>query len=71
MASKLGAALGFDMEDAAQAEDPMADPELADTEEPKKSMGAEVLAMKQFKRAETPEAMVQAMKDFLESCGLY
>ncbi len=32
--------------------------------------GAEVLAMKQFKRASTPEAMAQALKDFLEACGV-
>jgi hypothetical protein len=69
---KLSAALG--LEDMAPASDPMAggleDPEML--EEPKASdASAEVLAMKMFERASTPEAKVQAMKDFLEACGLY
>lgn len=73
--SKLSEALGMDMDDAAPAEDAMAmDEGLGEDpmeKDPKASASAEVLAMKQFDRATTPEMKVQAMKDFLEACGLY
>lgn len=35
----------------------------------KEPAGADVLAMKQFMRATSPEEKAQAMKDFLEACG--
>ena len=68
---KLSEALGLDM---GADEEPMDDLEMDEDvveEKPKASGSAEVLAMKQFDRASTPEAKVQAMKDFLEACGLY
>ena len=70
---KLSKALGFDMEEAPEmgAEDMDEGLELDEPMEKKTSASAEILAMKQFERATTPEAKVQAMKDFLESCGLY
>ncbi len=70
--SKLGDALGFATK-AAPAEEEGDGMEMS---EPPASVdeaapaGAEVLAMKQFKRASTPEAMAQALKDFLEACGV-
>lgn len=65
---KLSEALGMDM----GSEAPMSEGgEMMEEEAPKASASAEVLAMKQFERASTPEAKVQAMKDFLEACGLY
>jgi hypothetical protein len=68
--SKVSEALGLDMGMADEAE-PMLDEGLEPMEKPQASASAEVLAMKQFERAATPEAKVQAMKDFLEACGLY
>jgi hypothetical protein len=46
-------------------EDPMA------SDEPEGTGSAEVLAMKQFGRATTPEAKVAALKDFLEALGVF
>lgn len=70
---KLSKALGMDM-DMASADDmaPESTGEPKSEEKPKEGDStAEVLAMKQFERAGTPEAKAQAMKDFLEACGLY
>ncbi len=71
MASKLGKALGFEMDGGDEL--PPSIPEDVDEmdEKAEKSSGnsAELLAMKQFERASSPEAKVQAMKDFLEACG--
>lgn len=66
---KLSDALGMDM-GAAPAEDPMAGLGAPEAE-PKGKASAEVLAMQQFDLAGSPEEKVQAMKDFLEACGLY
>lgn len=71
MASKLGKALGFSMDegDASDMDDDTP-PSVADPLEDKPKGGsAEILAMKQFERATTTEAKVQALKDFLEACG--
>ncbi len=73
MASKLGKALGYSMDLGADDEEAPVSEEL-DVEaevKPKEKTGgsAEVLAMKQFERATTPEAKVQALKDFGEACG--
>lgn len=73
---KLSKALGLDMP---SDEAPASDAGLSDEgdesdmlEKPKADSGsAEILAMKQFERAADPAAKVQAMKDFLEACGLY
>ena len=67
---KLSAALGLDAEmgESLGGEDVMEDAPMSEKPE---AASAETLAMKQFKRAATPEAMAQAMKDFLEACGLY
>ena len=66
---KLGKALGFlDMEEDPAADDTADEESPASKKEPK-AASAETLAMKQFERASTTEAKVQAMKDFLEACG--
>lgn len=75
--SKIGKAIGF-----GDGPPPVSDPMEAELEleddlelpEPEDKSGvgsAEVLAMKQFERAASPEAKAQALKDFLEACGLY
>lgn len=73
--SKLSDALGMGMggADASSMSDDagMDEMPMMDEEAPVADASAEVLAMKQFDRAPTPEAKVQAMKDFLEACGLY
>lgn len=71
--SKLSDALGMGMgaEEAPAPELGMEELPMEDEPAPKADASAEVLAMKQFDRAPTPEAKVQAMKDFLEACGLY
>ncbi len=67
MASKIGKALGFGDLGADGVE-----PDEDDAEgETKGSASAEVLAMKQFMRADTAEAKAAAMKDFMEACGGY
>ncbi len=76
MASAIGKALGYSMDvpSADKAgemdEGDSSDEELtpASKAEPK-AASAEVLAMKQFERAKSPEAKVQALKDFLSACG--
>jgi len=73
--SKLGDVLGFpkassaDEGDSSDAGDDM--PASSKAKPDDKSGSAEVLAMKQFERASTTEAKVQAMKDFIEACGSY
>lgn len=71
--SKLGAALGFgepDAESPAIAED--VDEMDEDAEVPsQKGSSAEVLAMKMFMSAKSPEDKVEAFKHLLESCGSY
>lgn len=72
---KIASALGLDAELGEESSDPMSamepmDSEMAE-EKPEGSSSAEVLAMKQFDRATSPEAKAQAMKDFLEACGMY
>lgn len=77
--SKLGDALGFASPKGLKgAETPAMDEgDGSDTDsltpasektEPKGGT-AEILAMRQFDRATTPEAKVQALKDFGEACG--
>ncbi len=75
MASSIGKAIGYGeapggppslMGDVDEM-DSEAGPDSAETPAP---AGAETLAMKQFERATTTEAKVQAMKDFLESLGV-
>ncbi len=70
---KLSDALGFGAKGASE-EMPPSIPEDVDAmdemvEKPSMGGSAEVLAMKQFKRATTPEAMAAALKDFGEACG--
>lgn len=62
--SKIGKALGFPSPDE-ESEDPELDVE------PVSDNKAEVLAMKQFMRADTAEAKATALKDFMEACGVY
>jgi hypothetical protein len=51
------------------AEDPLAEGlEMAEEEAPV-AASAEVMAMKMFERAKTPEAKVDALKAFGEACG--
>lgn len=57
---------GEGIDDALPDEPEMSGPESSG--EPKGG-SAEVLAMKQFERATSPEAKVQALKDFGEACG--
>ncbi len=64
--SKLSDVLGMDAGSEELADMPVIDEEPA---APKGGGSAELLAMKQFERASTTEAKVQAMKDFLEACG--
>ena len=66
---KLSEALGMSMDDA--GEDMPVSESTEDAGDKPKVASAEVLAMKQFDRASTPEAKAQALKDFLEACGLY
>ena len=66
--SKVSDALGMDMGEEPM---PMSAEGTPEDVEPKGSASAEVLAMKQFDRATSPEDKAQAMKDFLEACGLY
>jgi hypothetical protein len=72
---KLSKALGYDLGEGAPASDTMGMSESTGDapvdDKPKGTATAEVLAMKQFDRATTPEARAQALKDFLEACGLY
>ncbi len=73
--SKLGDALGYSMDAGDGASGAMDEGDASDMLEPPASAkekpggSAEVLAMKQFKRATTPEAMAAALKDFGEACG--
>lgn len=67
--SKLSDALG--MGDEPMPEDSEAEAMVPMEEESKASPEAEVLAMKQFKRAKTPEDMASALRSFLEACGVY
>ncbi len=70
---KVASALGLDMGDEAPASEPMEtsmDDESAE-EKPKGPVSAEVLAMKAFDRATSPEQKAQALKDFLSACGVY
>ncbi len=67
--SKIGKAIGFpeipeSFEDEGDEMESEAEPKAGGNT-------AEVLAMKQFDRATTPEARAQALKDFLEACGVY
>ena len=67
--SKIGKAIGYpDIPESFEDEGMEEVPESV----PAAGAGtAEVLAMKQFDRATTPEARAQALKDFLEACGVY
>jgi len=75
--SKLGDALGFPKEpkafsaDEGDASDSEDAPASSKAKPDDKSGSAEMLAMKQFERASSTEAKVQAMKDFIEACGSY
>lgn len=63
---KLSKAIGFPDEGESDDEAP-----VSEDAEKKVSASAEVLAMKQFMRAETAEAKASAMRDFIEACGGY
>ncbi len=65
---KIAMALGFPESDS---EDDSDDDSVESKKEPDQQNKAEVLAMKQFMRAETAEAKATAMKDFMEACGVY
>lgn len=69
--SKIGDTLGYSMDMEASASEPMEDPLAEPAEDDAGKADAEVLAMKQFERAKTPEAKVEALKAFLEACGVY
>lgn len=62
----LSKAMGFPDEAESTDEAPVSE---AGEEKAKPAASAEVLAMKQFSRASTPEAKAAAMRDFLEACG--
>ncbi len=66
----IGKALGYSLDlgdEEGDDESPASEPK-----EPKaKVPTAEVLAMKQFERAKSPEEKAQALKDFLSACGVY
>lgn len=62
---KLSKAMGFPDEEESSDESPVSEV----PEKKKVSASAEVLAMKQFMRADTAEAKASAMRDFLEACG--
>ena len=68
--SKVGDALGFSegMAEEPLPEDPMAADDTLAAPEP--NADAEILAMKAFESAKTPEAKVAALKGFLEACGV-
>ena len=72
MKSKLGKVLGLEIEGLGSSPE-MEDESKGDDEpEDKDSQrSVEILAMKKFKRAATTEDMVEAMKGFLEACGIY
>lgn len=63
----LSKAMGFP--DTGESADETDAPASESTEKAKPAASAEVLAMKQFTRASTPEAKAAAMRDFLEACG--
>lgn len=70
MAGKIGKAIGFPGLKDDFSDEPEMDEEAPASEDTEpKAATAETLAMKQFERATTTEAKVQAMKDFLEACG--
>ncbi len=64
--AKISEALGFPGMGASEEELPAED--AGETDEGGNQ--AELLAMKQFGRATTPEAKVEAMKSFLSACGV-
>jgi hypothetical protein len=64
---KLGDVLGFDAAAEVAPEENLATESVA--EEKPKGGSAEVMAMKMFSKASSPEAKVAAMKAFLEACG--
>lgn len=69
---KLSAALGLsDMGgDEPPVEDDMGEAPLSESTEKKSDTGsAELMAMKMFEKATSPEAKVTALKAFLEACG--
>ncbi len=72
MASKLGKALGFGMGEELE-EAPPSIPEDVDAldmkAEKKPAASAEVMAMRMFEKASSPEAKVAALKAFGEACG--
>ncbi len=72
---KLSKVMGFPS--LGEAADPMDDGDGMDAETPKDDSSeapgtgkAEVLAMKQFERAKTPQEKAQAMYDFMQACGV-
>ena len=71
MASKLGKALGFGMGEELEEAPPSIpeDVDAMDAKVKKPAASAEVMAMKLFMSATTPEAKAEALKAFGESCG--
>ncbi len=71
MAGSIGKAIGFPgMDDMSGGDDSSDESDSGPKSEKTEGSGsAEVLAMKQFMRATTPDAKASALKDFLEACG--
>ena len=72
MASKLGKALGGlgGSLDMGSGDEDMGSEEEAPMSDAKPDTGsAELMAMKMFEKATSPEAKVSALKAFLEACG--
>ncbi len=64
---KLSKAIGFPTDEEESSDESP----VSEVPEKKVSASAEVLAMKQFMRADTAEAKAAAMRDFIEACGEY
>ena len=70
MPGKIGKALGFPgLDETSVSDAPVIDEEPASAKP--SDNAAEVMAMKMFSNASSPEAKVEAMKAFLEACGVY
>ena len=55
--------------DEGDSDDDMGEDSVSDPKVKPDAMGPEVLAMRMFDRAKTPEAKVEALKAFGEACG--
>jgi hypothetical protein len=68
---KIGKALGYGSMPGLGGSEPDDDADDTDSEDAPKGSSAEVLAMKAFTKAVTPEDKAEALKDFLSACGVY